>query len=187
MKRQFLAVVLLFAGLLSLGWWVRELLQPPATVQRTSIETPAYIAENLTVFTYGESGLLEQKLLTPLMKHYDSRATTELSQPILWLYNPDAEPWRLQAEEALVHSDENTVFMPGEVIMDRAASPGEPPYHLVTRDLTYRTTDTYATTEQAVRIDSGQQWITGIGLQGWLKQPVRINLLHEVRGYYVFN
>lgn len=131
--------------------------------------------------------MLEQKLQTPLMKHYESRATTELSQPLLWRYSPDIPPWRMQAEKALVHNDDDTVFMPGKVVMDRDASTGQPPYHLVTRDLTYRSTDAYASTEQAVRIESGQDWITAIGLQGWLKQPMRINLLQKVRGYYVFN
>jgi LPS export ABC transporter protein LptC len=187
LKRQLLAIALLLTGLLSLGWWIRELMQPPLTVQRSNIESPAYIAEQLTVLTYGTNGQLEQKLITPLMSHYESRATTELSQPVLWRYNPDAQPWRIQAEKALVYSDDNKVFMSGEVVMDRNASAGQPPYHLVTRDLTYRTTDAYASTEQAVRIESDQQWITGIGLQGWLKQPIRINLLHKVRGYYVFN
>lgn len=187
MRRQTLTVGLLLAALLSLGWWVREWMQPRERMREAAIESPAYIAEHLDVLSYDEQGRLEERLETPLMIHYDSRATTELSKPLLWRYNPDEPPWRLQAEHALVYTQSDSVFMPGEVIIDRNADPSHPPYHIVTRDLTVRSSDAYATTQQPVRIESEGQWITAIGMQGWLKQPVRVRLLQQVRGEYVFN
>jgi len=187
MKRRFLGISLLLAALLSIGWWLLKLMRPPVTALKKTVETPAYIGQQLTVRRYGENGELEQKLVTPRMAYYESSGISELTHPILWRYNPEMPPWRMQASKAIIYNDDNTVFMPGEVVMDRRADTNHPPYHLVTRDLTYRTTDAYASTDQNVRIESDQQWITAIGMRGWLKQPVKIHLLQQVRGYYVFD
>ncbi len=187
MKRRLLALSLLLAALLSLGWWIRELTAPVEIKRQASMESPSAYAEQLTVHTFDTSGRLEQTLKTPHMEHYESRNTSDLSQPVLWRFNPDTPPWRMQAEQALVHNDEDRIFLPGEVIIDRAANSQHPPYHIVTRDLHLETADAHATTEQPVLIESDQQQITAIGMEGWLKAPIKLKLLHQVRGYYEFD
>jgi len=178
---------LLLAALLSLGWWIREWTQPPETIPAAAVESPAYIAHQLRILSYDEQGRLAERLETPLMTHYDSRATTHFSEPRLWRFNPDGPPWRLQAEQALTDNRSEIIFMPGEVIIDRDADESHAPYHIVTRDLTVRSLDGYTSTQQPVRIESDGQWTTAIGMEGWLKQPVRVRLLQQVRGEYVFN
>ena len=87
---------------------------------------------------------------------------------------------------ALVNNDEERVFLPGEVIIDRSADPQNQAYHIVTRDLTLETANAHATTSQPVLIESDEQWVTAIGMEGWLKKPIKLNLLNQVRGHYVF-
>ncbi len=184
MNRQQLAIGLGLAILLSLGWWVRELSRPPETRQPVARETPGAIAEQLTVYTYDTTGRLEQTLQTPHMEHFESRNTSELDQPVLWRYTTDGPPWRMQAERALSYNDEERIYLPGEVVIDRQADDRHPAYHLVTRDLTLETATAHATTDQPVLIESDRQRITAIGLEGWLKAPVKLNLLSQVRGKY---
>jgi lipopolysaccharide export system protein LptC len=187
LKRRLLALSLLLAALLSLGWWIRELTAPAEIERQASVESPSAYAEQLTVHTFDTSGRLEQTLKTPHMEHYESRNTSDLSQPVLWRFDPDTPPWRMQAEQALAYNDEERIFLPGEVIIDRAATPQQPPYHIVTRNLNLETANAHATTEQPVLIESGQQQITAIGMEGWLKAPIKLNLLNQVRGYYEFD
>jgi lipopolysaccharide export system protein LptC len=186
LNRNLLSAILLLAGLLSIGWWLREISQPTSTTPRETSESPDYTADNLKTDVYGESGQLVQHLETPRMEHFESRDTTVLTTPVLWRYNQESPPWRMQAEKAFAYSETDTIYMPGEVVMQRQGTETHPPYHIVTSDLSVETQTAYATTEAPIRIDSNQQWIEAVGMQGWLKAPVKINLLSQVRGRYVF-
>jgi len=105
-------------------------------------------------------------------------------RPVLWRFNTDAPPWRMQAEKALANNDEDRVFMPGKVVIDRTGNSQHPAYHMVTRDLTLETENAHATTDAPVLIESAQQRVTAVGMEGWLKAPIKLNLLNEVKGRY---
>ena len=187
MNRQLLALSLLVAALLSLGWWVRQLTTPEERQRQVSDESPTAIAETLTVHRYDVTGRLQQTLITPHMEHYESRDTSELAEPVLWRFSSDAPPWRMQAEQALADNRTETVYLPGEVIIERDADPRNAAYRIVTSDLTLETATSHATTDRPVLITSDEQRITAIGMEGWLNSPIKLNLLHQVRGYYVFD
>jgi LPS export ABC transporter protein LptC len=186
LKPRAIALSLLLASLLSLGWWIRELSLPETPPQRPGEASPDAIAEALKVHTYDTTGRLEQTLITPHMEHFDATDTSVLSQPVLWRFYSDAPPWRMEGEKALANDREERIFLPGEVVMDRDADRQNPAYHIVTRDLTLETASSRATTDQPVLIENGQNRITAIGLEGWLRAPIKLNLLNRVRGYYEF-
>jgi lipopolysaccharide export system protein LptC len=174
------------AALLSLGWWLREIMTPPSMVQPVSAENPDYTADDLKVYIYGDDGSLEQRLETPHMEHFESTNTSVLTRPVLWRFNPQTPAWRMQAEKAFAYRESDTIHMPGKVVMDRRGTTIHPPYHILTSDLTVETQTAHATTDAPIRLDSSQQWIEAVGMEGWLKAPVKINLLSQVRGRYVF-
>jgi lipopolysaccharide export system protein LptC len=184
---RLLAISLLLAALLSLAWWARQLTTPPEVTRPVSKESPSAIAEQLRVNSYDAEGRLEQTLVTPYMEHFESRDTTELSKPIVWQFNPDSPPWRIIAERALAKNKQALIFLPGKVVIDRNAADAFPPYHIVTRDLTLETDTSRTTTQAPIRIESNQQWITAVGMEGWLRAPIKLNLLDQVKGHYVFD
>lgn len=186
MNRTVLSGTLLLAALLSIGWWLREIMQPETEIQRMASDSPDYIADSLKVYVYGEAGQLVQRLETPHMEHFESTASSIFTTPVLWRYNTQTPPWRIRAEQAIAHSDSDTIQMPGQVVMDREGTPVHPPYHIVTSDLSVEIQTAHTTTKAPIRIDSNQQWIEAVGMEGWLKAPVKINLLSQVRGRYVF-
>ncbi len=187
MNPRLLALSLLLAALLSMAWWVRQLSSPPEVVRQAGGESPNAVAEQLRVHTYDAEGRLEQTLITPHMAHYDARSTTELDKPVLWQFNPDTPPWRVTGEKALAKDKEALIFLPGQVVIDRDPDADHPAYHILTRDLTVETDTSRTTTDAPIRIESGQQWITAVGMEGWLRSPIKLNLLHQVKGYYVFD
>ncbi|MCU7803341.1 MAG: LPS export ABC transporter periplasmic protein LptC [Candidatus Thiodiazotropha sp. (ex Lucinoma borealis)] len=187
MKPRLLGLLLILAALLSLSWWMNELTHSPETRPQSAEQFPDSYAEGLVVRTYSEKGTLKQKLVSTRMQHYQQTGVTELQQPILWQFNEQTQPWKMQAEEGLVKRREETIFLPGKVVIDRSGDESLVPYHILTQDLTLQFKDSFASTEQPVRIESGSQWVTAVGMEAWLKQPMRLKLLHQVRGYYDFN
>jgi lipopolysaccharide export system protein LptC len=187
LKPRELAIGLMLAVLFSLGWWIRELTTPEALPRPVAEASPDAFAETLRVHTYDSTGRLEQTLITPYMEHYESTDTSELNQPVLWRFFSDSPPWRMEAEKALANNKEARIFLPGKVVMDRNADRQNPAYHIVTRDLTLETNNARATTDQPVLIESGQNRITAIGMEGWWRAPIKLNLLNRVRGLYVFD
>ncbi len=186
MKRQLLAGGLLLAALLSAVWWITRLTAPVEMERQAGTESPSAIADQLRVHRYAADGSLKQTLITPHMEHYDSSNTSELQKPVLWRFGQGAPPWRMQAEKALVNNDNDQVYLPGEVVIDRAAALTEPAYHIVTRDLTLETADAHTYTERPVLFESGQRRVTAVGMEGWLVEPLKLNLHNQVRARYVF-
>ena len=56
--------------------------------------------------------------------------------------------------------------------------------NVVTRDLRVQPKHSYAETDQPVKVQSGPHRVEAVGLQAWLRPPVRIKLLGHVRGHY---
>jgi lipopolysaccharide export system protein LptC len=171
---------------LSLGWWVNQLTKPEETRQLEVGRYPDSYADGLVVITYDEQGSLKQRLQTKRMKHFENPGLTELEQPILWHHNQQRPPLQMRAQQGLIRRNEETLHLSGRVVIDRVSGVNSVPLHIVTQDLMLRFEDAYATTDGPVRIESDQQWMTATGMEAWLKEPLRLKLLHEVRGYYEF-
>jgi lipopolysaccharide export system protein LptC len=176
----------MFALVLSLLWWVNELRRTETKQPEIARDTPDTYAVNLQVKQYDREGRLQQILQTPRMNHYEKRDITELSQPKVRRFRPGQPAWRMQGEKAIADHRQETLFIPGRVVIERTAKGDYSPYHIVTEDLMIHTADDYAETSKPVRIDSAEDRISAIGLQVWFEEPSRVKLLNRVRGHYEF-
>ena len=122
-----------------------------------------------------------------VMRHFPDDESTELTRPQMLLLAPGKPPWRVRSETGWISSGGALILLQGEVHIEREAGEGVRPLHLVTRDLRVQPKDEYAETDQPVRVESGANRVESIGLQAWLREPVRIKLLADVRGYYEAN
>ncbi|MEW7974688.1 MAG: LPS export ABC transporter periplasmic protein LptC [Candidatus Thiodiazotropha endolucinida] len=186
MKRQLIGLFFIGAALLSLGWWMNRLMQPEETRTPGVRHDPDSYAEGLVVQTYDEQGALKQRLQSREMRHFEKTGITELQQPVLWHYNHQSPPLQMRAQEGLIRRSEESLHLAGGVVIDRPSGADTVPLHIVTQDLTLHFEDSFATTDGPVRIESDDQWMTATGMEAWLKEPLRLKLLHEVRGYYEF-
>ncbi|MEN8179461.1 MAG: LPS export ABC transporter periplasmic protein LptC [Pseudomonadota bacterium] len=174
----------LILGAATATWWLTSNPTTEDPQPRKAGRFPSSYAEQLTVTSYNTEGIPRYKLQTPRMLNYEDTDTTELEQPSMWRFSPNHAPWWIRGESALITQEGEKIVMPGPVSIDREGLGESPPYHIVTRDLNLMTDTAYAETDQAIRIDSRDHWITAIGMQGWLQEPVRIKLLNQVRGRY---
>jgi lipopolysaccharide export system protein LptC len=186
LKRQLIGFFFIVAALLSLGWWMNILTQPDEIRQPNVRRTPDAYAEGLVVRTYDEKGALKQRLRSQEMKYFEKTGVTQLQQPILWYYNHKSPPWQMRAQAGHIRGSEETLHLTGRVVIDRPSGVDSAPLHITTQDLALRLENSFATTDGPVRIESDEQWVTATGMEAWLKKPLRLKLLHEVRGYYEF-
>ncbi|MCU7905750.1 MAG: LPS export ABC transporter periplasmic protein LptC [Candidatus Thiodiazotropha sp. (ex Epidulcina cf. delphinae)] len=186
MKHRLLGILLMFAALLSLGWWMNELGRSPEKKPSATETSPDAYAEGLVVWTYDVSGLLKRKMVAPGMRYFEPTGITELQRPLLMQFNPGSPPWEMQAEEGIARSRDETLFFPGSVTLERPGDAELSSYRFLTRDLTLALRTEFASTTQAVRIESDGQWVTAVGMEAWLNQPMRLKLLRQVRGYHDF-
>jgi lipopolysaccharide export system protein LptC len=184
LNRNSLLLFVLVSVAAGLSWWLAEFTTPEPAAPKRSEEFPDAYAKQLTVLNYNDRGEVHYRLKAPTMQHYEKDDTTELDQPRVWQFNDDNPPWVVQGEAAIMTGDKDSLFMAGKVTIERAGTPVITPYHIATRDLTLNTVTSYAETEQPIRIESQDHWIDGVGMQGWLQDPVRIKLLNKVTGYY---
>ncbi len=186
MKRRLVGLILIFSALLSLGWWLNRLTQPEEILERSTERSPDSYAEGLVIRAFDDHGALKQRLQSQAMRYFEDTGITELQHPLFWHYNQQGPPWTMQANQGLIRRSERSLYLPGQVVIDRPGSEVSLPLHIITRDLTLFFDDSFATTRSAVRIESDDQWVTATGMEAWLQDPARLKLLHEVRGYYEF-
>ena len=184
MNRQAIVPLLLMLVVAIAIWWLTGITPTEKSQPRKAGRFPSSYAEHLTVTNYNSEGIPRYKLQSPKLLSYEDNQTSELEKPEIWHYNPEHEPWRIRGEMALITGEGEKIVLSGPVFIDRDGDENSPPYHIVTSDLTVMTDTSYAETNQAIRIDSRDHWITAVGMQGWLQEPVRIKLLNQVRGRY---
>lgn len=184
MNRHSVLLFTLVSVAASVSWWLSEITAPEQAGPRETEQFPNAYAKELTVISYDMQGLPAYKLTTPLMRHYEKDDTTELEKPVMWQFNADKPPWQMHGERAIMTGDQDSLYMSGKVFIDREGKGAISPYHIVTRNLTVNTLSAFAQTEQPIQLTSSDNKITAIGMQGWLRDPVRIKLLNFVRGHY---
>lgn len=175
----------LFLILLAIGsGWLnlRTREEPPQGLRPPHL--PDFWVEQLSALTMGADGRPAQRLAATSMRHYADDETTELTDPVLLVYEPNLPPWEIRSERGWMSADGELVLLQGEVHINRQVSDRSRSVHLVTRDLRVQPKEEYAETDQPVRAESGPHWVTARGLEAWLRAPVRIKLLAQVRGYY---
>ena len=185
-RRPIVLGVLLLA-LAAGSWWLAQGLEEEAERRPRPPHTPDYWIEDLTALTMDLQGRPRRRLSAASMRHFPDDESTELTRPEMLLLAPGKPPWRVRAEGGWVSSDGALILLQGEVHIDREEGEDVRPLHLVTRDLRVQPKDEYAETDSPVQMESGALWLKSIGLQAWLREPVRIKLLSDVRGYYEAN
>ncbi|MCG7874187.1 MAG: LPS export ABC transporter periplasmic protein LptC [Candidatus Thiodiazotropha lotti] len=186
MNRRLLGLLLMFALVMSVAWWVNELRQPEIKRPELARDTPDTYAVNLLVKQYDDDGQLLQTLQTPRMTHYEKRGITELSKPVVQRFRSNEPGWRMRGENGLADHRQETLFLPGQVVIEREGVADFAPYRIETEDLTIHAEKSYAETVEAVRINSGVDWLSAIGMRIWFDEPSRLKLLGQVRGHYEF-
>ncbi len=181
---QFLPIAFLII-LALLSFWLRELGEnsEPREV-KTAVHLPDAIGEQVVARRYDETGKLRYLLTAPHLEHFPDDDSSELRQPVLLSYRPNAEPLRLSAEHARITSKGETIYLTDKVKLVRPATNDQA--ELVARmpDLTALPDSGTAFTLNPVEITQGKSWVTGVGMQIDNNNST-LTLQSQVRGEYI--
>jgi lipopolysaccharide export system protein LptC len=185
MPRKTLFSIIILLLVAGGTWLLMDHLEPEEKKSFTVSHTPDYFLDGFVTTTMNIDGKPKQRIRGDRMIHYIDDDSTEITQPIMTIYNGEAPPWVVVSEAGWLSADGDLLMLLGEVQMDRAGSDTTKPTHIDTNDLRVQPKDDYAETDQNIFITSIDDKMKGIGMRFFFSEPVRFELLSEVRGYYV--
>jgi lipopolysaccharide export system protein LptC len=166
------------------SWWLKQQYAPEQEAKPRPPHTADYWVSGLTARTMDAAGQPRQILSADTLHHYPDDDSTELLKPRLLVLDPRRPPWQVSSQTGWVSPDGEVVLLRGAVHIDREAGENLLPVRIVTRDLRVQPKNEYAETDQAVVAESGPHRVESTGLQAWLRAPVRIKFLADVKGHY---
>lgn len=146
---------------------------PPAAVAPGLEGEPDFFMEGAVVTQYRSDGVLEYRLTSDQVRHFEREAVTRLDVPHLVLFDPDRPPWAMSAERGTLRrppagAPEETVTLQNDVVLEQTREDGQH-VRLTTRALTVYPRRQYAETDHDVIIDSLFGRTTATGLEGDLQ------------------
>ncbi|WP_166360782.1 LPS export ABC transporter periplasmic protein LptC [Pseudomonas akapageensis] len=183
-KIRNIALFSVIATLLAaVGYWnispERFLEQPVASVDENAID---YYAINAHSVQFLPDGKLQYEMTADKVEHLMASQVTLLTKPDLQMYRGTAYPWHVQSERGEVNPDGTEVELIDSVRVARTDQKNRATIITSSR-MTVFPQQEFAQTQQAVRIEGGGGWSTGVGMKAYLKDS-KINLLSNVRGQY---
>ena len=176
-------ILFIFAIAAFLSWWLSS--TGPSFIPRLEVKRhdPDYYLVNFTLTTMDDNGNPKHQLSADNMYHYPDDDTASLENPRLVVYQNDIDSWEIRADSGLVSEEGNSVFLQGDVFVNRLNSQPDHGLEIITRDLTIKPEEETASTEQAIIIKDHYGVTEGVGMHANLKER-RLQLMSQVKGNY---
>jgi lipopolysaccharide export system protein LptC len=181
-KRTVTLVVVLV--LAALSWWIQRQQQVTQVSKEEAAPLMDYSLTDFEMTAMDDQGIPKQRLRAESMLHYAEADYAELVKPHLEVYRHDAGTTLLDADKALVYQGGDSVFLEGDVRMQREAWQQQGAMEILTQDVWFDAQREYARTDAAVTINDTNGTTTGRGMQADIKAG-SMQLLSSVRGKYV--
>lgn len=159
---------------------------PPQTLPQGPDQRIADLyVKGLQLTTTDAAGVPTQHLSAAELRYFRADDDTELSDARLSLQASEGAPWQISAAAGRLTQGGELILLSGPVTVRREASKFNRALELQTRDLRLRPAEGYAETDEKVTVVSDQDRVEAVGLQAWLKHPVHIKFLAQVKARYV--
>ncbi len=185
--------VYVYAVLLAvLSWWLARLTIEKDLNPATQVtgHIPDYYSTGYRKWETDSEGRLKSYLEAERVTHYQDDDTTHFQAPDMRLYDVGDSampPWRIRSENGILSADHNQVLLLGEAHIEREKSTSSRALTINTRDLTVLLDQSFAHTEAWAELISPPNRTEGVGMKLKYQEPVSIELLSRVKGYYVLN
>ena len=187
--RPPLIIIVGFLSLLLLWLYFSATDEEPALLSRTQElagEEFDYFINNLDSTYFGEDGKRLYRLQARRLTHFPEPDFATLEQPYLTVYQENAAPWQIQANNARIETDpeldQERIDLIGDVVITRNEDEaGE--VNIYTRFLSVYPDAQVARTHMDVLMTSAGSEVSGTGMRAELLRAY-IHLLANVRGYY---
>lgn len=175
--------LLLMLALALLSFWlehaVREQAQPAVAVRHD----PDYIVDDFTIRKFDARGIAESTLSAAKMIHFPDDDSTELLAPHVVQSKPSEPRVSVTADRGSVSQDGSDVFLYGNVVLVRAATPQRPGARMLTSFLHVARGGALLLTDREVAITEGDRSLTGRGME-YDNATGELLLRHQVHGRF---
>jgi len=131
-----LAVAAVLVALAVLSWWLPTALTPRGGLfDSESRHEPDFTVDNFTATEMNAQGQRKHELRAAKLVHYADDDTSDLTQPYLVQYSPDAAPVHTRADRGRISPDGKEILMQGNVRVTRGASGADPAGEVQTQEM----------------------------------------------------
>jgi lipopolysaccharide export system protein LptC len=185
MRLQDFKIYLNLGAVALLSWFLVkltgfELIQPGVVPPHS----PDFFSTGYTKKEMDESGRLKNKLTADKMTHYSDDGTTHLINPFMFFYNEASPPWKVRSENGIMSADGKNLVLNGKVTVARDEAEGVKPVTINTSNVRVKPETSYAETDEWAELISAANRTTGTGMKLVFAEPVRVELLANVKGKY---
>ncbi len=177
--------LILFALLAALSFWLSQSATTPSPAQDSEMgRTPDYRLENFTAIRMDEDGLARHRLVAKEMVHYPDDDTTDLEQPLFINTEPGKPALQIKADKAKMSSNNEDIYLMGNVMVLRNAAKGRSETTMTTSLLHLIPDDDIAKTDKPVVITEKKSVINAVGMEMNTRTNViqlysRVRVIHD--------
>ena len=126
---------------------------------------PDYYVVDFTTTTYTSRGAVESVMSAQRMVHYPDDETTDLVEPRVLQSKPNEPRYTVRAARGQLSRDGDEIFLYGDVVLVREATPQAPEARMTTEFLHVLRDRSLARTDRPVRIVEGSRMLSGRGME----------------------
>lgn len=176
-----LTILMLLAAL---SFWIERSVQVTAKDSQATQTDPEGIMENFDALRTDPAGQPHYRLSAKRLRHYSGSRLTELESPRFVQLDAAAGDVSAAARQATISASGNEVELRGDVIVERAARPGQSAMILRTAQLLVFPDRDLLRAPGAVTINDGSQTLRAGAMEYDAKQRV-IKLSRRVQARYI--
>jgi lipopolysaccharide export system protein LptC len=161
--RLFPLGVMLALALLT--FWLERTVREEDAPTALRRHDPDYFVINFTTTTYSGEGAVESVMSAERMVHYPDDDSTELFAPRVLQAKPHEPRFSVRAERGQLSRDGDEIFLYGDVLLVRDASPERPEARMSSEFLHVLRDRSLVRTDREVKIVEGGVSLTGRGME----------------------
>ena len=146
--------------------------------------SPDYFSKGYTKWEMNELGTLKSKLLSDEIIHYSDDGTTHMVNPIMFFHNEKTPPWVIKSSTGILSGDGKDLLLNGNVAINRDKAKGATQLTINTSVLKVKPETSYAETSEWAELISPPNKTTGTGMKMTFAEPIKLQLLTNVKGKY---
>ena len=165
-----------------ISWWGVSHLGPPkeGPIKLTPGKVD-YYARGFQRKVMDEAGTPKELLLADEMVHYEADDRSELSNPVMNLYQAKGPPWVIRSETATIPKGNEEIFLHGAVLVTRDANEQGKTMRIETTNARVQPNKDYAETDEDIRVLSPPDTMTGTGAKITFGDNLHYQILANVR------
>ncbi|MGD8484588.1 MAG: LPS export ABC transporter periplasmic protein LptC [Thioalkalispiraceae bacterium] len=182
-RRYYIFILVLLFAIIALSERYLPTFEALSLKAKPQTTASDFFLENTTSTVMTHSGKPDYIVNAKRMTHFPDRDIVELKKVNFQLKRNQHANWSADAELGIIEKRDNIIHLEGNVILQRPGAENIEAIKLTTPELHIYSKQDYAETEAPVKIDSGNNQITAVGMRLYLKEG-RIEFLSTTRGTY---